>query len=623
MMPRPSGVVRYLGIAFIMVFALYAFNNNAYEISVANLHGQGGLSTGGRSYKGNSKSHPIDSLISDAQHKFTELLRKETKTVEDAAQAYRQRRGRHPPPGFHEWFEFAQSKNALIVEDFFDQIHHDIEPFWGVDAAAMRRESRAFEMTINVRDGRATAGSDWFWTQIWLRLVKNIEHLLPDMDIPLNAMDEPRIITPYEDIQHCMAKAASTTGLTDPDRVVSKFQSLSTGENKEDGEVRDKKWEGEETNPFWNLVRRGCPPQSLARTTPVQTDFSGTPVFNASNTRPHTYHGFVANSTLSRDVCHQPDLQGLSGAFIEPLSTSTTKVLFPLFGGSKLAVNNEILIPAAMYYEGDRRFTGGDDHGAAWPDKTPGVVWRGVATGGRNRPDTWKGFQRHRFVAMNNGTTLRRAEAGGESDQPENFALPDPSVYRVRAQGEGRLGEWIGGVTDVGLTDLVCMPGQDDLRCAYTDHAFDTVRGIVLEEQFQRTILPDIDGNSFSGRYLGFLRSTSLPVKATLWREWHDSRLVAWKHFVPMDNRFTDYYGILDYFLGGPGGRGAHDAAAERIAMDGKEWAERVLRKEDMEVYVLRLLLEYARLLDDRRESMGWVQDVLAKPALMRKWRQW
>ncbi len=208
------------------------------------------------SYRKN-KAHPIDSLIFDAQHKLAELLSKESKTVEDAAQAYRKRRGRHPPPGFAEWFEFAQSKGAIVVEDFFDQIHHDIEPFWGVEPALMRRESQHFDMTINVRNGNATAGSDWFWTAIWLRMIKNVEHLLPDMDIPLNAMDEPRIIAPYEDIQHYMTKAAKTMGLARPDKMISEFQSLPTGGNADDGEMRNKEWEGAETSkhPFANFGR--------------------------------------------------------------------------------------------------------------------------------------------------------------------------------------------------------------------------------------------------------------------------------------------------------------------------------------------------------------------------------
>jgi hypothetical protein len=36
-----------------------------------------------------------------------------------------------------------------------------------------------------------------------------------------------------------------------------------------------------------------------------------------------------------------------------------------------------------------------------------------------------------------------------------------------------------------------------------------------------------------------------------------------------------------------------------------------VLRKEDMHVYMLRLLLEYARLCDDNREKLGFEGDLL------------
>jgi hypothetical protein len=42
----------------------------------------------------------------------------------------------------------------------------------------------------------------------------------------------------------------------------------------------------------------------------------------------------------------------------------------------------------------------------------------------------------------------------------------------------------------------------------------------------------------------------------------------------------------------------------------GKGWAEKVLRKEDMQIYMLRLLLEYARLCDDNRNTLGYVRDL-------------
>ncbi len=58
---------------------------------------------------------------------------------------------------------------------------------------------------------------------------------------------------------------------------------------------------------------------------------------------------------------------------------------------------------------------------------------------------------------------------------------------------------------------------------------------------------------------------------------------------------------------GGGGGKEGNVGAAERIAGAGREWAGRALRKEDMEIYMFRLLLEWGRLTDDRREEIGFV----------------
>ncbi|KAG6036132.1 hypothetical protein E4U41_005762 [Claviceps citrina] len=561
--------------------------------------------------------HPIDKLIYDAQHEFAGLTSGESKTVQEAAQAYRKRRGRHPPPHFDKWFEFAQSHNALIVETFFDRIYHDLEPFWGVDPAPMRREASQFEMTINIRDGVAKAGSDWFWTQVWLNMTKTIEHLLPDMDLALNAMDEPRIVVPWEDMNGYMKNASKSIKLPKARTMKNQFSrwpAPKTGSLT--GNIAKKNWEEDEF--YWKIARRGCAPDSLARTTELQTSFVNPPNITNKYAQSHLHKGYVSNYTLSVQLCHQPDLQGLEGILIHPLSTKSTRVLFPMFGGSKLAVNNEILLPAPMYWNEEERFGGGDYHGIQWQEKDDMVIWRGVATGGRNSPDNWRGFQRHRFVSLNNGTKIGDAESG--KAKPENFALPEAD-YDVQAHKENKLGQWVEDFADVSFTDLMCKPPQDG-RCNYTDFYFEISEGIKMTQQYDFKFLPDIDGNSFSGRYLGFLRSTSLPIKATIFQEWHDSRLVPWKHFVPMDSRFLDYFGIMEYFLGYQG-RNAHDEAAEKIATEGKSWAERVLRKEDMSIYVLRLLLEYARVMDDDRDSMGWVDDVLQDPSLEKTWKWW
>ena len=329
----------------------------------------------------------------------------------------------------------------------------------------------------------------------------------------------------------------------------------------------------------------------------------------------------------------------MHGTFVEPLSISTTSLLFPIFSGSKLPMNNDILIPPAMYWTDDPFYSGGTEaHGGDWAKKQDVVMWRGAGSGGRNRRENWRRFQRHRFASMTNGTTVRNAEMGVE--EPPNFELPEFAAYHLTTPKSGRyLGDWIDTFSDVGIVHLLCFPDEGSSRCSYTDPYFDVRTPIPMSKQYGSKYLPDIDGNSFSGRYRAFLQSTSLPIKATIYEEWHDSRLVPWLHFVPMDNSFVDFYGIMEYFLGVKGGSfddggllshgkighrmfkkraskegdnaDGHDRDAERIAIAGMDWANRVLRREDMQIYVYRLLLEFARVCDDSRDDLGWAGDLL------------
>jgi len=192
-------------------------------------------------------SHPIDVQIRAAEASFAQTLSQESHTLNDAAAAYRERRGRHPPPGFGEWYQFAKERDALVVEEFWDQIYHDLEPFWALKPARIRKDANEFEMRITVRGGKASTGSDWFWTQIWLSLVGSIEHLLPDMDIALNAMDEPRLVVPWEKMSEYAAAAEKTRRMKDARGVVSKFGSLpGVGEAVDgDEETPPKRWEDE------------------------------------------------------------------------------------------------------------------------------------------------------------------------------------------------------------------------------------------------------------------------------------------------------------------------------------------------------------------------------------------
>jgi len=65
-----------------------------------------------------------------------------------------------------------------------------------------------------------------------------------------------------------------------------------------------------------------------------------------------------------------------------------------------------------------------------------------------------------------------------------------------------------------------------------------------------------------------------------------------------MDNPLIDIYGILELSIG-YGGHEHHDAVAERIALERREWMELVGRRVDMKIYVWRVLLEWAHICDE------------------------
>lgn len=191
-------------------------------------------------------AHPIDNLIDTADRQFADILAQESHSLHEAAASYRRRRGRHPPPGFDVWHKFATERNAVMVESFFDQIYHDLEPFWALPANEIRRGAWDYEMTIKVRSGFATAESDWFWTQIWLGLIQTIAPHLPDMDIALNAMDEPRLVVPWEKMDEYMKKASTTRSMAPARDAINAYEKLAQpgqGPDK-DVPIPDKNWEG-------------------------------------------------------------------------------------------------------------------------------------------------------------------------------------------------------------------------------------------------------------------------------------------------------------------------------------------------------------------------------------------
>ncbi|WYZ41661.1 hypothetical protein EsH8_V_000556 [Colletotrichum jinshuiense] len=569
-------------------------------------------------------ANPIDWLIHDARTKQAAILQERSRTLHNAARRYRERRGRHPPPGFQEWFRHAMDTDAIIVEEFFDRIYDDLRPFWAVDTKTIAKQANAGEHVVRVRNGTAMGDGDTEgkepWLELWTALVSDFAKHLPDVNMPINYMQEPRILVPLKDMEKYIAKEGKLRTMPTKNKATSEFQSLASIDAAK-GKPSTKGWITGDRRKYWDLVREVCPSDSPARNVPAATDLSLPPTLPYSWTASFSRRGYVQNFTSSMDPCVQPHLRSLHGAFVEPVNVNTTKDLIPLFGGSKLRVNSDILIPGAMYLSDDPSYTGGNIRGPAWPEKLNRLVWRGIGSGGLTQSDNWMHFHRQRMVEMLNGTTVRGMEANDV--RAMTFDMPPLERYNTTRRREKRLGEFLSGFADVGFTHLSCGPSHDRRKeCDWLAPHMSVVNATPMAEQFSSKFLPDADGYSFSGRFRAFMLSTSVPLKATVYTEWHDNRLTPWLHFVPLDNTFQDLYGVLDFFTDGDdetrgwsvdkvlGKKSKGDDAARWIAEQGKEWAEKVLRREDMRLYVWRLLLEFARLCDEHRDTLGYVDDL-------------
>jgi hypothetical protein len=555
--------------------------------------------------------HTIDYLIRNAQQAQNDLMAKQSHTLEDATRRYRERRGRHPPPGFDKWFEHAQKNDAIVVEDFWDRVYHDLRPFWAIPAAEVKVTANTYVQRIRVRNGSAVYVTDnpnrVPWIQLWHAIVKEAAPYLPDVDMPINYMDETRVLVPWDTINKYVEMETSRRKMPPPEQVISSYPGLQELD-KIAGPPFNPNWINNDAARYWDHARQSCHPESPSRNISAVSDFAE-PIEFPSGWPSYSHHGYIQNWTQAQDPCLQPHLRSMHGTFVESVSMSTTHELIPLFGGSKLPMNNDILIPGAMYLTDEERYRGADLTTYDWIDKMDKLIWRGVASGGRNRDVNWHHFHRHRFVQSLNGTTIKDMEETGKP--AKTFDLPYPGTYDLEARRDGTLGDFVSDIADVAFIHLECFPAEFDPNkqrstfCSYTNPWYAIRLSMPMKQQFFYKYLPDIDGNSFSGRWRSFLMSTSMPLKATIYKEWHDDRLMPWVHFVPFDNSYQDIYGIMDYFLHG------HDLAAYRVAIEGKEWAEKVLRREDMMLYVWRLLLEFARICDDNRDRLGYVEDLL------------
>lgn len=266
--------------------------------------------------------------------------------------------------------------------------------------------------------------------------------------------------------------------------------------------------------------------------------------------------------------------------------------------------NLDFRYPSAWNYVDNAKYDPSDEHpDPPFKQKNNTLLWRGGTSEGLSVAGTWKGMARQRLVHLANNLTSATlipvsASKGGSIGQ---YIYRHISARKIRKLLN----------LDIGIVESIARCGGDD--CSAQDREFEFKGRLDFQDHWRYKYLFDLDGAGFSGRFLPFLQSRSLPFKTALFREWYDSRITAWLHFVPQDLRLHSVHSTLAYFAGlqNPSDPDRayvepHEEEAEFIAEQGREWANKVLRKEDMEIYLFRLLLEWGRLTDDRRDELGY-----------------
>lgn len=489
--------------------------------------------------------HPIKTLVRQAETDFKELLAKRSTSFETASSEYLRRYKRPPPPGFDIWYRYATSHGSLIIDEF-DIINETLAPFWSLSGAEVKRRlekvrgpsiSHCQPSNHHEQAGCESLGGEVIDS---LREAGVLAHL-PEMVILINDMDEPRVLT--------------------------------GGDEEADGRLD---WTDLSHQDVWDRITAGChnkgastamrPPSAVSR-----SEIAGL--------------RFCPNKPDALDLCRHPGYRNMHGLWRSPTSLSAIRSKVPILSPAALSTMGDIPLPAAAYLNPEFSYHEPED--VPWKNKIAGLYWAGKTTGSFQEAadHAWKQDHRQRFVSLANNlepsrthTYLSRSSAS-EPWQTRTSSTLDQSLYAVH------------------FTDVVQYANQatnDAIRGYFQIHDEEP-----REEAFKYTLTFDLDGNGHSGRFYRLLNSRSLPLKQTVFREWHDERLQPWLHYVPISLSLEELPEVVRYLADDEEGKQVAAMLAER----GRQWSLRALRPVDQAIYVFRLMLELARLQDPGRPA--------------------
>ncbi|KAJ8496895.1 hypothetical protein ONZ45_g12270 [Pleurotus djamor] len=565
--------------------------------------------------------HPIPKLMDEAEEKFRQKVGRQSKTLQAAVAEYKRRYDRNPPKGFDKWWEFAVANNVTLVDEY-DGLMKDLAPFYKLSGIEVKRRAEQVGQLpsidlLRLRGGKPTMvnmNKGFVDSEVsarahgFRRMIEKFQHLLPDLDFPINAKAEGRVLVPWEHQRYPnLTKEDSSNGIED----------MLGGPFPPD-------WRG--IGNVWEAWRRTCPPDSAARRlfSSLRNTFAGKPPnYLATNTTPPgNDFSFVPTTASTFDFCQKPYAHYTQGHFFS--DWRTIPVLYPVFSPATTAGYLDIRIPSHYYYGSTKRYTYGwdpvnmqlkdvDDMEKPWEEKADIIFWRGASTGGGSHPPGFSHqYQRHRFLRM----------TSDESETNRTITFEDPPGSKNFVSVEVPIVELNDEVMDaafVKITDAGNYPGGiEEMKKVHR-----MADAVPLGTHWSYKYLIDLDGMGYSGRFMSFLASDSAALKSTIYDEYYSDWIQPWVHFIPVSPSYRELYNIHAYFSGPSpttiefanashplvsttGGSVEGDRRLRRIARAGKQWKKTIGRTIDMEVYVFRLCLEWARLCSEHREDMDF-----------------
>lgn len=487
-----------------------------------------------------SAVHPVQVLATQGLASFDEMLARQSTTLEAAILAYQSRYHRNPPPGFDKWFAYAQERDSQIIDDY-DVIPIALEPFWLQQPAHLRElmltaSQQGVLHNMTLENGIFSSTDEDCWIGAqFAEMLGTAVKDLPNVHMLTNGYDEPIVILP---------------GKNQPTAEDDKFFRDNTHERS------------------WDLVTQSCEQ-------PLGLQPSSAQTFKTLFNLP-----FVEDIKETQDLCQHPEYKHLHGMFVSPATLLYTTEPVPIWSQATPSTFGDILFPSPWYWTHEDEEL--EAHDVAWENKTNNLYWSGSTTGGMAATPNWHEQQRQRFVA-------KSRQLLGE---PTTFLSEASSGHWQSYQAR----EILSQLYDVKFTNLVQC---DEPECKAEEEYFGIEEADPFSKVYQSRFVMDIDGNSFSGRYYNLLTSRSVVLKQTIFREWHDDRLIPWVHYVPISLEMDELPEVMRYMALTKEGA----EIARRIADNGRSWAKKTLRREDAGVFVYRLLLEYARVLDYARDE--------------------